>query len=151
MTIPLDGYLPKQTELEISGIKLKFSELTLGDLAEFKSDIKQRRDKYRREHRQELIEVAKELGDIDPLKLLEQLDKPLSEEQVEAEMETVEGLNLLILLSLRRAHPGISAEQVGMIVSVSRLDEIVEAILPGQDELKKKLTARRQAASAIRP
>jgi len=130
MALDLSGFIPKKTEIELGSELFTFTELSLKDLAEFRAEVTRKREEYNQKRRQRILEDAKQCGAIDPLKLLEHLDKPLTEDEIDAEMETTYGMGLLVYYSLRYAHAGISKEQAMQIVTPSRIPEITKALFP---------------------
>lgn len=139
--INLEGYVRKHTKIEIGGKELVFSELTISDFAQFRARTVKEREKTKDKRRGRLIAEAEKIGGIDPLKLLEQLDKPITDEDIEAEMDTVEGMGYLVYLSLKYSHPEITEEQVVEIICISDLEKITAAIVP-MPETKKKRTRK---------
>lgn len=136
--INLEGYVRKHTKIEIGGKELIFSELSISDFAKFRARIVTEREKTKDKRRERLIAEAKKIGGIDPLKILEQLDKPITDDDIEAEMDTVEGMGYLIYLSLKYSHSEITEEQVAEIIGISDLEEITAAIVPVPDTKKKR-------------
>jgi len=135
--INLEGYVRKHTTIKLGGKDFVFSELSISDFAQFQAKIVKEQEKTRDKRRERLIAEAEKIGGIDPLKILEQLDKPITDEDIEAEMDTVEGMGYLIYLSLKYSLPGITEEQVGEIVGISNLEEITAAIVPMPADKKK--------------
>lgn len=142
--INLEGYVRKHTKIKIGGKEFVFSELSISDFAQFRARVAKQREKTKDKRRERLIEDAKKIGDIDPLKLLEKLDEPITDEDVEAEMDTIEGMGYLIYLSLKYKHPEITEEQVADIVSISDLEDITAAIVPMPDVKKKRARTPRK-------
>lgn len=96
------------------------------------------------------MEDAKTIGDINQMELLKLTDNTLTEDEIDAQMETVEGIGLLAYLSLRYAHIGISKEQVMGIVLPSRIEEIMAAMFPAikkkpENLIRKPAKRKRQA------
>jgi hypothetical protein len=131
----LSGFVPKKTEIKIGTIDFTFTELNIADLAEFQADTKKKRDEANEARRKRLLSYELE---IDPEKLLAIVDKPMTDEELEAEMETIEGVALLAYLSLRKTHEGISREQVSNIITPSNIEEITKAMMPTIDKKKPK-------------
>ena len=90
MALNLSNLKHKKTTLTLAGSDYVFTELTLGDIGEFRAWVNENRDNTREMRRTRLLADAKEIGDVDPLKLLEILDKPPTEEEYDAQAETVE-------------------------------------------------------------
>jgi len=59
------------------------------------------------------------------------MDKELTESspEVEEAMSTSEGITQLVYLSLRRNHPGLSAETVGKLLTTRNLPEVAEKLM----------------------
>lgn len=134
----LDSYVAKKTKIKLGGKELTFTKLSLGDLAEFRETLIQQRDIINRQRRERLIEDARKIGSIDPLELLKLTDNSMSEEEIDAQMETIEGITFLAYLSLRYAHAGISQEQVAKIISLENIKDITKAMLPEVEDKKKQ-------------
>ncbi len=141
MAIGLDGFVRKKTKIEIGTKEFTFTELSLADFAEFRVRIQGQRDEFNQQRRQRLIEDAKKLDGIDSMELLKFADKSLTEDEIEAEMETSEGLGYLVYLSLRYEHQGIEIKQAMEITTMSEIEKISDAMFPSLgDESKKKRT-----------
>ena len=140
MAIGLDGFVRKKTKITIGTKDFTFTELSLADFAEFRARMQEQRNEFNQQRRQRLIEDAKKLDNINSMELLKFADKPLTEEEVEAEMETVEGLGFLVYLSLRYEQPGIEIKQAMEITTMSEIEKISNAMFPSFDESKKKRT-----------
>lgn len=141
MAIGLDGFVRKKTKIIIGSKEFIFTELSLADFAEFRARSQEQRDKFNQQRRQRLIEDAQKLDGIDPMELLKFADKPLTEDEIDAEMETSEGLGYLVYLSLRYAHQGIEIKQAMEITTMSEIEKISNAMFPPLgDESKKKRT-----------
>jgi len=81
---------------------------------------------------------AKTIGGIDPVQILEILDRPPTEDEYEAAAETIEGIIHMAYLSLRHHHAGISEEEVAAIINIGRIQEVVDAMMPTDDKKKPK-------------
>lgn len=73
------------------------------------------------------------------MKLLEFIDKPLTEDEIDAEMETTEGLAFLAYLSLRYSQPEISKDDVLKIITPASLSEITGALFTISKDKKKPI------------
>lgn len=131
MSLDLSAFVPKRTTIILGGMNFRFAELTLADLAEFKAHLKEQRERLCEERRKRLIEMAKEIGDVDPMELLKLTDTSVSDEEMQEQMDTVEGVGLLAYYSLRQAHPGINKEQTMKLVTMDNLKDILAAMMPG--------------------
>ncbi len=69
---------------------------------------------------------------------MEHLDKPVTDEDMDAEMETVGGCGFMAYLSLKYAYPEVAEEDALKMVSINKIEEIVEAMIGGLSEDKKK-------------
>ncbi len=141
MALDLSGHIARKTIIKIGTDKFTFTELNLADLAEVKTELSKERKALNDERRERLLADAAKIGSIDPLELLKYSDSSVSPEEVEAHMDTVEGLGLLAYLSLRYHHPGISKDNVMKIITPFYLDSIVEAMFPEETEKNKKKPA----------
>lgn len=142
MAINLEGFIRRKTNVKLGGKDWIFSELSLSDFAQFRAKMVKERKASLVERRKQLIEEAKGIGDIDPLKLLEHLDKPITDEEMDAEMESVEGIGFLVYLSLKYAYPEVTEEDALGIVNIDKIEVIVEAMIGGLSEGKKKPKAK---------
>lgn len=142
MGINLEGFIRRKTKIKFGGKEWIFTELSLADFARFRAKMVKERKEHLAERRKQLIEEAKGIGDIDPLKLLEHLDKPVTDEDMDAEMETVGGCGFLAYLSLKYAYPEVSEDDALMMVSIDKIAEIVDAMIGGLSEDKKKPKAK---------
>lgn len=148
MTMDLSGFVQRKTKIEIGTKQFTFTELTLADLAEFRAELSKEREEHNIKRRKRIIEEAPKIGTIDPLELLKYVDAPITEEELEAEMETTQGIGLLAYLSLKYHHQGISREQVMSIITPNNLQEITKAmfITNGEVEDTKKKRPRKPLA-----
>lgn len=138
----LSGFVRKRTKIVIGTKEFIFTELSLGDYAEFKASLIEQHEKLNEKRRVRLLSDAQKVGTIDPMELLKFLDSSISEDELEAQTYTVEGIGHLAYLSLRYAHPGISRAQVMEIITLDHIEDITKAMFPLQqaEEIKKKLT-----------
>ena len=132
----LDGMIRHKREVELCGKGFTFTELSLRDLAQFSSWVKDQRNKSRQERKKRILEDAKEM-ELSPEKLLAELEKPITEEDVESEMNTIEGLGQLAYLSLKYAYPDITYEDVMKMLSIQDVGKIT-FIMGGTDDTSKK-------------
>ena len=139
MSINLEGFVRRKTEIELGGRTWTFTELSLADFASFRAEMVKERKKYLAERRKELIAESKEIGEVETLKLMEYLDKPVTDEEVDAHMESVEGIGFLAYLSLKYHYPEVTREDAQKIISLEKIPEITEAMFGEID--KKKVTA----------
>lgn len=139
MSINLEGFIRRKTEVELGGKEWVFTELSLADFAQFRAKMAKERKEYLAERRKTIAEEAKEIGEVETLKLLEHLDKPVTDEEIDAQMDSVDGIGFLAYLSLKYHYPEVTEDDALKMVSVEKLPEITEAMLGEQD--KKKLKA----------
>jgi hypothetical protein len=152
MALVLTGYVPGRTKIKLGGKEFVFGELNMADLAEFRADIQKEKNKANEIRRQRLIEESKKIGNIDPVRLLELIEKPMTEDEFEDAMETTSGFSLLAYLSLRKYHQGISQEQVQSIVTPNKVEAITAAMFPKENgEQQKKTKKRKRRESPGRP
>ena len=142
MSINLEGFIRRKTKVKLGGKDWTFTELSLADFARLRAKMVKERKANLAERRKQLIEEAKGIGDIDPLKLLEHLDKPVTDEDMDAEMETVEGVAFMAYLSLKYVYPEATKENALEMVSIDKIEDIVEAMIGGLSEGKKKPKAK---------
>jgi hypothetical protein len=144
MSINLEGFVRRKTKINLGGKDWTFTELSLADFASFRARMVKDRKAALAEKRAQLIEEAKGIGNIDPLKLLEHLDKPVTDDEMDAEMETVEGVGFMAYLSLKYTYPEVTEDDALRIVSIEKIGEIVGAMI-GVIETDKKKPKRTQA------
>lgn len=137
MSIGLEGFVRKKTKINLGGKDFVFTELSIRDLAAFRAELMDKRKNFNQERREQLIKVAEKIGNINQMELLKYIDKPLTEEEIEAEMETIDGMGYLVYLSLKYCHPEITKEDAMSIISPSKLPEITKALFPASEEIKK--------------
>lgn len=147
MSLDLTAFVHKKTAIELGESSFTFTELTLGDMAEFRARIQEKRKTTRAERAERLMKDAEVLK-VDPLEVLERLDKPPTEEEYEAEAETIEGVIHLAYLSLRHHQLGITEENVKKIIAIGKVDEIVDAMLPS--DKKKPSLKEKRSRGAVR-
>jgi len=141
MTINLGGFVRKKTTIVMGTEEFTFTELNLADLAEFRAHLAQQREELCEKRRIRLIEDASRIKNINAVDLLKVTDSTISEEEVEAQTYTVEGIGYLAYLSLRYSHSGINLKQVMNIITLEHIEAITKAMFPVDkaDEIKKKL------------
>jgi hypothetical protein len=138
MALDLSGFVRRRTKITIGTKKFEFAELTLADLAEFRAEMQTKQEAVNKKRREQLIETAQKLGNIDSMELLKYIDKPMTQEEIDAAMETTEGLGFLVYLSLKPAHEGISRKQVLEIITPQYAEVISKAIFSPDGEAEKK-------------
>lgn len=142
MSINLEGFVRRKTKLKLGGKEWIFNELSLADFARLRAKMAKERKANLAERRKQLIEEAKGIGDIDPLKLLEHLDKPVTDEEMDAEMESIEGVGYMAYLSLKYAYPEVTEEDALKMLSIDKIEVVVGAMMGGLSGDKKKPKAK---------
>ena len=138
MSINLEGFVRRHTKVKLGGKEWTFTELSLADFAQFRAKMAKERKAYLAERRKEIIEEAKQIGEVETLKLLEHLDKPVTEEEIDARMESAEGIGFLIYLSLKYNYQEITEDDALTMVNIDKVAEITEAMFGEQDKKKPK-------------
>ncbi len=143
MSMDLSGFVHKRKVIKIGSKDFTFSELTIADLAEWEAEMKRQRDAANEKRRKRIMGYDLKM---EPEKLLAIIDKPMTEEELEAEMETIAGMGLLAFYSLTKANPEISKEQAAKIVTIQSLEEITAFLFPEKAKVKKKPKAKKPLA-----
>ena len=149
MALDLAGYVRKETTVSLGGQEFVFSELTVSDLAEFRAWMLERREANREKRKEQIMADAKNIEGIDPMKLLEKLDAPPTEEEIDAEMNTVEGVGRLAFLSLKHSHAyeRLQPGEIDKIIGINDIEKITAAMFP-LTEAQKKAEGKKKAKSA---
>lgn len=142
MAMDLSGFVRRKTTIKIGTKDFTFTELCLADIANFKGHLVKQRKILNEERRVRLLENAEKIGGIDPLELLKLSDSSISEEEFEAQLDTLEGVGYLAYLSLKEAHPEISIDNAMEILSISSFDEILRALY-SEDTAEKDLDKKK--------
>ncbi len=153
MAMDLSGYVRKKTEVIIGGKKFTFTELSLADLATFKAHLMEQHKKFNNERRERLLADAAKIGNIEPTDLLKFLDSSISEEELEAQMESVEGLGFLAYLSLKYHYPEVSKEDALKVVTPEFVESVTLAMFPLEPvkDLKKKKAQKKTPKKSLKP
>jgi len=138
MSINLEGFVRRKTEIELGGKKWTFTELSLSDFAQFRAKMVKERKVYLAERRKEIIEEAKSIGEVETLKLMEHLEKPVTDEEIDAHLESVEGVGFLAYLSLKYHYPEVTEDDALRMISIENLKEVTEAMIGEIESDKKK-------------
>ena len=145
MAMDLTGYITKTKELDVCGKKLKFSELTLLDFAQFQVWVQDKRKAENEVRRKQLIEMAKSIGDIDPMELLKYVDRPMTEDEIDDSMGTFEGMSFLVFKSLKHIYPEITLEETMKISTIGLVEEFVKSdLFPKDKEAKNPMSGGRR-------
>ena len=145
----LTEFVHKKTLVMLGDQKFKFTELTLGDMAQFRAKIQGKRKTTRAERAERMMADAKMIGDIEPMDILKMLDTTPTEEEYEAEAETIEGVIHLAYLSLQYAHPGIAEKQVHEMITIKQVPEIVEAMMPSDGKKKAETPTKKRSRGVL--
>lgn len=137
MAMDITGYVTKSKEIDVGGKKLKFSELTLLDFAEFQSWSQDKRKAENEVKRKQLIEMAKAIGDIEPMELLKYVDKPMTDSEIDDSMGTFKGMGYLVYKSLKHWYPEISLDEAMKISTINLVTELVKSDLFPEDKESK--------------
>lgn len=144
MSINLEGFIRRKTKIKLGGKEWVFTELSLADFAQLRAKMVKERKEYLAERRKEIIREAKEIGEVDTLKLLEHLNKPITDEDMDAEMETLGGCGFMACLSLKYHYTEITEDDAMKMISIDNIPEIIEAMIGDIPENKKKPRARKK-------
>lgn len=117
-------------KITIGGTKFTFSELTVEDLTLIRDRIRTKKKAERKEIQDRQIATAERLGDIEPLKLLEYLDKPVREDEIDDEMDSLDSVVYGIYLGIKKAHPDITEQKVKQLLTPKEAMVISEIIVP---------------------
>lgn len=117
-------------EIELGGNKLKFSPITIGDLADFEAWCISERIKS-------AIQAMGDIKSSEKIALIQGIQASNSV-NVMAELSTIKGILHMIWLSLRTHQPNITEAEVGKLVGVKNLGELQALVdklaYSGQDE-----------------
>tara|TARA_Y100000310_G_scaffold325739_1_gene389687 strand:+ start:517 stop:984 length:468 start_codon:yes stop_codon:yes gene_type:complete len=154
MAMNLSGFVRRKTEVLLGTEKFTFTELSLADLAEYRAELDKEREQLNARRREQLIETASKLNEIDSFELLKYIDRPLTDQEFDEQLDAVniKGIASLAYLSLKHHHPEISREQVEMIITPNPEDikVISEAMLPqDSQEAEKKTEATAETTSEL--
>lgn len=148
----LDKLVRKHKKIEISGKEFSFAKLTIADMAEFSAWVKESRRKGIETRKKRMIEEAEKIGGIDPMELLKEVERPPTEEEIEDEMYTAQGLGFLIQKSLQPAYLGITLEEAMGLVEMDKVVEIMTFIMgETEEEVKKKQQAEANRRKKVSP
>ena len=101
-----------------------FSPLTMQDLKDVRDRVVETKKKYAAEHRDDLLADAKKLGDIEPLKMLEYLHRPMTEEEIDEAMDTPDSIAFTAYLSLKHHHQKIVESNVRDLITVLDIEKV---------------------------
>ncbi len=96
--------------LELNGETYEISPFTVGDVSALRKHIKSQRV-------QEFIENSKELPSEDRQKIIMELSKPVTDEEMDLEASSLEGFKFLILQSLKRTNPNLKEEDINEMLT----------------------------------
>jgi len=130
MAIDLSGFVRATKTVRLGGKDFVFTQISLNDFALFRRRVIEQRKEQQKQRRKELLGQAKELGEINNvMELLREIEKMQSDAEVEAEMETLEGMGYLAYLSLKYKYPEITEEEVMSLLTISDIPAVAEAIM----------------------
>jgi hypothetical protein len=122
----LSGFSKRTKNYEIAGRTLCFTQLTVGDFIEARAWAQEKHEQEVSKKRKSAIEIAKSIGEIQPLELMKYIDTSLSEDALDKFLETPEGGCYLLWLSVKQKHPDISHKQLMAIVDIQSIPELIE-------------------------
>ena len=140
MALNLEGYIKKHTTIKLGGKDFIFSEVTLGEFAQFRARLTGKREADIHKRRKSIMEQAEAIGGIDPEKILDKLQQPMTDDEVDFQAGTIEGIGYLAYLSLKNSLPEVSLPEVMGIISVTDIPKLAGALFPVEKEAKKKQT-----------
>jgi len=120
--------------ITIGGTKYTFSELTVEDLTLIRDRIKKAKEAERKKIQDRQIATTERLGDIDPLKLLEYLDKPVQEHEIDGGMDSLDSIAYGIYLGIKKKHSDITEEIIKQSLTPKELIAIGDKIVPLPEE-----------------
>jgi len=119
-------------EIELQDKKHKGQKLNIADFAAFEDFVQERRGK-------KLIAVAKEMyGDKIPDSIYEKAVKPPTKEELESEQQSLAGVTFLFYRTLKKCNDSLTLEQVGELVTLKDVPELMKLIIPDVLEDAKK-------------
>lgn len=121
-------------KITLQGKEYTFTELTLGDYADFEEYVREQK-------RNRIIELAKAIPGSVTKDLLAALNAPPTEKETEAEMSTIGGARYILYLALRKHHD-ITREQAADLLSLDDLADVMSQIT-GERAGEKKAEASR--------
>ncbi len=125
-------------EIKLQGKTYKVGQLTLGDLADFEVFTKRNVKQLRKEK----METAKEMfgsGNV-PAEIFREIVGPVTEEELDRESGTIDGVSFLISRALKHGGNELSEEQVRDMVTPKDLPDLLKAIgLDEEGDIKKKV------------
>lgn len=119
--------------IKIGGTRFVFSELTVEDLTLIRNRIKKAKEAERKKIQDRQMATAEKLGDIDPLKLLEYLDKPVLDAEIDEGMDSLDSVAYGIYLGIAKKHPEITEEKIKQLLTPRELMIIGEEIIPSPE------------------
>jgi len=121
-------------EIVLQGKTYRGKKLNIADFAAFEDFVQHRRGK-------KLVAVAKEMyGDKIPDSVYEKAIRPPTKEELEAEQQSLAGVTFLFHRTLKKCDDSLTLEQVGELVELKDVPELMKLIIPDvlADVLKKK-------------
>jgi len=96
--------------LELNGETYEISPFTVGDVSALRKHIKSQRV-------QEFIENSKELPAEDRQRIIMEMSKPVTDEEMDLEAGSLEGFRFLILQSLKRTNPDLKEADINEMLT----------------------------------
>lgn len=135
----LDKLIRKTKKIKIGDKDYTFAKITLADMAAFSAWVKENRRKNIETRKKRMLEEAEKIGGIDPMELLKELERPPTDDEIEQEMYTVEGLGFLVYKSLQPAYPEKSLKDAMELIEMDKVAEIMTFIVgETEEEVNKK-------------
>jgi len=129
MAIDLSGFVRATKTVKLGGKDFVFTQISLNDFALFRRRVIENRRKLQKQKRKELLEQAKELGEVNILEIIKEFERMPTDAEIEAEMETLEGMGYLAYLSLKYKYPEITEDEVMSLLTISDIPAVAEAIM----------------------
>lgn len=126
MGMELGDFVRKTREVMCGNKKIKFAELTMSDWAQFRAWAQKRADEANQKKRDQILELAKQCGEIEPMELLKYIDKPLTENDIKEAMSTSDGIAYVLYRSLKYAYPEATIDDAKTIGSLNVFRELEE-------------------------
>lgn len=117
----------------IDGKKITFSPLTVEDMTLIRGRIKKKKKAERKEIQERQMATAEKLGGIEPLQLLEYLDKPVQEGEIDEGMDSFESLAYAAYLGAKKKHPDITEQSIKQFLTPDDLIAVSEIISPTEE------------------
>lgn len=117
----------------IDGREIVFLPLTVEDMTLIRGRIKEKKKAERKEIQERQMATAEKLGGIEPLQLLEYLDKPVREGEIDEGMDSFESLAYAAYLGARKKHSDITEQSIKQFLTPDDLIAVSEIISPTEE------------------